>query len=383
MLGSGRYAVTLTEWDGRILWQSTVGDTDSVKWSRELNEVTQATVHCFLPAGIVDLLEPWVHLLQVHRDDALVWEGIVLRVESSWNRVVVNASDAGLMFSRRRVPHDRVWRQHDASQVMQTMVEDAVGHRDPTGLTEAITARPSRVWVTAAWSAAECMVGDVVDDLVGMGLSWCVSAGRLLVGPVGSEYTTAQLSDRDFDNRMTVVKDGSEVVTDALVLGKGVWGQWSAVESPLGSVQALESADGAVRKAEAEEIARRLVADASVSPRRLLVPSGSRLMPDAPVSVEELVPGVLVPVASRQTGVLMASVMQLLKVEVSVDSGGEKVNVTLSEISVTHDAGELPDPADLDWRSPYERETANSQNTSTGSGAVTGEGQDEVAVPPA
>lgn len=381
MLGAGDYAVTITEWGGRIVWQSTTATLESVTWGRELGEVSKATVSVLLPPTMADLLEPWVHLVQVHRAGQLVWDGIIIRTETTWGRVRIEASDAGIMFSRRRVPHDRAWRQHDATQVMRTMVEDALGHRDPTNVVENIVARPSRLWVTASWSAAECMVGDVVDDLVGQGLAWCISAGRLLVGPVGAEYTTAQLSDKDFGGGMTVVKDGSEVVTDALVVGKGVWGQWADLNSPLGVVQAIEDADGAVYAEECQQQARRLVQDAGTTPRRLTVPSGSRLSPDAPVRMDELVPGVQVPVASRQTGVLVSSLMQLTTVEVSVDAGGEQVSVTLEETSVTGEVPALPDPAELDHRSPYERELEGTQNRGIGSGVP--EGEDGVGIPPA
>ena len=380
-LGLGDYAVTLSERNGRILWQSRVSTLSSVAWGREKNEVSKATISTVMPAEITHLLEPWIHLLTIERDGDLVWEGIVVRIESRKNFVTIDASDAAFMFSRRRVPHGRVWRQHDASQVMRTHVEDALGYKDPTNIVENIVERPSRLWVTAAYDAAECMIDEVVDDLVGQGLSWCVSAGRLLIGPVASEYTTAQLSDAHLDAEMTVVKDGSEVVTDALVVGKGVWGQYVDSLSPLGLIQAIESADGAVRSAECSMQAKRLVDDASVTPRRLTIPSGSRLLPDAPVSLSELIPGVQVPVSSRQTGVLMSSLMQLTSLSVTADSGGENIQITLEETTVTGDVPSLPDPADLDWRSPYEREIAGQQGTNTGS--ATQHSEDDVGIPPA
>lgn len=380
-LGTGAYAVTFTEWGGRILWQSATATLSSVDWAREKNATTKATAAVILPPEITNLLEPWIHLMQVHRDDVLVWEGIVMRLEASWSQVTVEASDAGIMFERRRIPHGRNWRQHDATQVMVTMVEDALGYKDPTNLVEGIESKSSRIWVTGAWASAESMVVDAIDTLVEQGLDWCISSGRLLVGPVAAAYTTAQISDRDFDAGMTIVKDGNEVVTDALVTGDGVWGQW-AVDTPIGLVQAMEDADGAVRAEEAQEQARRIVEDAAVTPRRMTVPSGSRLLPGAPVTLEELVPGVLVPVASRQTGVVMASIMQLTSVEVTADSSGETVSITLEEVDTSAEPNALPDPADLDWRSPFEKENENTQKTGTGSGAVETEGQDDVAIPP-
>lgn len=382
-LGSGVYTVTISEWpSGRILWQSTDSRVQSLQWSRELAETTVATLVAIIRPEISHRLEPWVHLLSAYRDGELVWHGVVLKVKAGATQAEVTAFDGSVLFDRRRVASNRTWAQHDATQVMQTMVEDAVGFADSTELVESIVALKSRLWVTAGWTAAECMVGDVVKDLHGMGLAWTVSAGRLLIGPVGAQQTTAQLTDHHFDGQVQVVKDGSEVVTDALVVGKGVWGQYTVGPNPLGLLQSIEKADGLVRAEECEQQAKRVVEDAQIAPRRVEVPNGSRLLPTAPVTMDLLVPGVRVPVSTSQTGVVIGSLMQLTKVEVTADDSGEKVTVTLSEVNVSDQVDTLPDPADLDWRSPYEKEMATKQHTGTGSGARGAESQDEIGVPP-
>lgn len=381
-LGSGEYAVTIAEWSGRIIWQTTDARFQRVTWARERNETTKATLTATMRPDVAHRVEPWVHVMTVYRNGVLVWHGVVLSTTVGGTSAQVTAFDGSVMFDRRRVPHNRTWAQHDATQVMRTMVEDGLGYADPVGVTTNISTRQSRLWVTAGWTAAECMVSDVVDHLAGMGLTWCVSAGRLLVGPVGAQYTLAQLTDHHFDGQIQVSKDGSEVVTDALVVGKGVWGQHTLGPNPVGLLQAMEKSDGAVRAEECQQAAERLVADASVAPRRVEVPSGARLLPTAPVTVEQLVPGARVPVATSQTGVVIGSTMQLLAVDVTADSSGEKVQVTLAEVNTADQPAELPDPADLDWRSPYEKEQQKAQNTGTGSGDVAAEGQHEVAVPP-
>lgn len=383
-LGVGDYAVVVTDWAaGRVVWQSPDRGLRKADWGRELSEVSKATVQVHVPLHIADRVEPWMHCLTVYRAGEVVWHGVVMQVTATASGMAIVGWDGSGFFSRRRVPLARSWAQHDATQVMRTMVEDACGFADATGLVEGIVTRESRVWVTAAWTPAECMLDDVVDDLVKMGLVWTVVAGRLLVGPVGAQHTTATLSDRDVDGDFTVVKDGAEVVTDCHVQGKGVWGQWMAESSPLGLVQGIEKADGAVREEECVQMAKRVVKDASVTPRRLVVPSGARLLPSAPVGIDELVPGVRVPVSSRQTGVVVSSVMQVREVQVSVDSGGEDVKVTLGETSVTQEVTEMPDPALIDMRSPYEKEQASKTNTSTGSGAKQDEDGATVGTAPA
>lgn len=380
MLGVGNYGVAISEWSGRIVWQTTDTKFNGLSFSREHSEVSQATLNAIMPRDIAGRLEPWVHRMSVYRDDVLVWHGSVIRVRATGMRVELEAADGAAMFTRRRIPLNRTWRQHDATQAMQTMVEDGLGYLDPVDLVDNIIAYESRIWVTSHYVAGEAMVADAVADFVDQGLGWTVTSGRLLIGPIGARRSTAQITDRDFDGELSVVKDGSDMVTDALVTGKGVTGIYTAGATPYGMLQAIEKDDGAVREAECERAAQRLVEDLRQAPRSIEVSGSSRLLPSAPVSLEELIPGVRVPVASNQTGITVGSTMQLTKLDVEVSDSGETVKITLEETSVVDEPNELPDPEELDWRSPYERELA-SQNASTG--ATGGEEQTTLPVPPA
>lgn len=382
MLGSGEYAVTLSEWSGRIIWQSTDSHLESLGWGREAQATSKASLEAVMDGEVANRLEPWIHRLTIYRNGDLVWHGPVVSIATTAGRVSIEAADGSAMFTRRRIASNRTWRQHDATQVMRTMVEDALGYLDPVDLVESIETLESRLWVTATYVAAESMVAEAVEDLEKQGLMWTVAAGRLLIGPVGAQRTTQQITDRHFDGSVTLVKDGAEMVTDALVTGKGVWGVYTAGPTPYGMLQAIEKADGAVREQDCIDQARRIVEDAQLAPRRIVVEGNSRLLPSAPVSIAELIPGVHIPIASAQTGVMVGSTMQLKKLDVDVDKGGEKVKMTLSETSLVDDPAPLPDPSELDWRSPYEKENAG-KNTLTGSGGTNNESQEEVGLPPA
>lgn len=380
MLGAGDYGVTLTEWSGRILWQSTDTKLNKLSFSRELSEVSQASLEVQMPEDIANLIEPWVYRLSIYRNDVLVWHGAVTKVRSVGRSVRLEAADGAVMFDRRRIPLNRTWRQHDATQAMTTMVEDGLGYLDPVDLVDNLIAYESRIWVTSHYVAGEAMVADAVSDFVDQGLVWTVAAGRLLIGPVGARRSTAQITDRDFDGEVAIIKDGTEMVTDALVVGKGVNAIYTAGPTPYGMLQTIEKDDGAVREYECEQAAKRLVEDLRQAPRSIEVSGASRLLPSAPISIEELIPGVRVPVASNQTGITVGSTMQLTKLDVDVSDSGEAVKITLEETSVVDEPSELPDPAEMDWRSPYERELA-SQGASTG--GKTEEEPTDLPVPPA
>ena len=380
MLGVGNYGVTISEWSGRIIWQTTDTRFNALQFAREHSEVSKASLEAIMPRDIAGRLEPWIHLMSVYRDEILVWHGAVIKVRAAGMRVQLEAADGAAMFYRRRIPSNRTWRQHDATQAMQTMVEDGLGYLDPVNLVENLVAYESRIWVTSHYVAGESMVSDAVADFVEQGLAWTVSAGRLLIGPVGARRSTAQITDRDFDGELAVEKDGTDMVTDALVVGKGVTGIYTAGATPYGMLQTIEKDDGAVREYECEQAAKLLVEDLQQAPRRIEVSGSSRLLPTAPIAIEELIPGVRVPVASNQTGITVGSTMQLSKLDVDVSDSGEAVKITLEETSVMDEPNDLPDPAELDWRSPYERELA-SQNASTG--GTDEEQQANLPVPPA
>lgn len=380
-LGNGIYSVTLAEWSGRTVWKSTDTKFGGVQFSREIDETTKATLDAFIPANVSNRLEPWINTMTIYRDSQLVWHGYVTKISTTGRLAKVEAADGSVMFDRRRIASNRTWRQHDATQVMRTHVEDGLGYADGVQIVENIMAEESRIWVTESRVAAESMVRDVVDDMVDQGLVWAVSSGRLLIGPVGARRTTPQLTDSAWQGEITIVKDGTEMVTDALVTGQGVWGSYTAGETPYGWLQAIESASGAVREEDCTQTAKRIVTDSRIAPRRVEVSSGARLLSTAPIEFQELIPGTRIPVSSSQAGVTVGSTMQLRKVDVTVDDSGEDVSVTLAEERAADAPEAQPDPSELDWRSPYEKEVA-SKNTQAGSGSAAGTTANEVGLPP-
>lgn len=341
-LGSGQYVVSLSTRDGHMVWQS-VDDVISVSWSREAMETSKATADVVLPPRLADTVEPWLHLLSVWRDGELVWHGVVLRVRVQRNVVTLEASDGTALFDYRRIPSSRLWNQHDATQVMADTVRHGLGFRDDTGLVDGMVTRSSRLWVTAEHDAGIDMVSSAIADCEDVGLWWTVSAGRLLVGPVAAAVTLPQLTDDHLDGDFAVVKDGDGVSTDTLVVGKRSTGQWQLQDGPLGLLQAVVKADQDLDADVLKDQAKRHVEAASMPARRVEVNGSAALLESAPVEVRQLVPGVLVPVASSQVGVLASSLLQLTRVEVSVDESGESVQISLDEPAEGHNPDVLPE----------------------------------------
>ena len=355
-LGRGEWTASLTEPGGRVVWASTADSVREFSFTRRLSETSTASLGAVASPTAAARIEPWLHTLTFFYDDEPAWSGIVTSAAAGRGGLDVEASDASIYWKRRRVPSARRYDQVDASHIMAQMVVDAMGVADPLRVSDGLIEYPSRVWAVVDVTANSMMLDEVIGDLVDAGLSWTVYAGRLLVGPGPERHTTATLSDKHLGDGISVVKDGRDVATDVLVVGKGVWAQASIPNDQVG-IQAIVEADSLTTVQECEEAARRELKKRGIAPRKLQLPSGVSLSPDAPVSLSELVPGVRIPVSSEQTGILVGSEMQLEEVDVDGGSDGVDVSVSLGAPGLTFEEREAtPPPLAFDHYSPWEKE---------------------------
>ena len=354
-LGAGQWTAAITEPGGRMVWASTAAAVRDFSFGREQSEMSSAALEVAV-SGSAGLVEPWLHALTIFYDDDPAWSGIITSTRSSRGALQVDASDGSVYWKRRRIPSARRFDQVDASHIMAQMVVDGMALADPLRIADTLTEYPSRVWAVVDVAANSGMVAEVIDDLVDAGLQWTFVAGRLLIGPGPERHTTATLTDRHLGDGIAVTKDGRDVATDVLVLGKGVWGQASLETDHVG-VQAIVKADALTTVQECEEAARRELVARGVAPRALSLPSGVSLAADAPVSLSELIPGVRVPVSSSQTGTTLGADMALESVKVTGDGGGADVSISLGTPGITYSEREAtPPPLAFDHRSPWEKE---------------------------
>lgn len=360
LLGNLQHTVRIDEAaTGRPVWTSTLHTLRTVAWERQWCDISVCTLELGGDMRPLNQVEPWQHLVSVYANDELVWYGPVYQVRTTRAGARIVAHDPAEYWRRRRVGQSRSYLNRDASQVMRDLVTDGMSVNDPCEVVSFLTAASAGVWVTKEVLAGTRMVMDEVRDLEGMGLAWTISAGRLLVGPV-AEHTTAPLSDDHMDGDVAVVKDGAEVVTDMLVQGKGVYGYHVDGEQAVGLLQGIEKADGLVRAQECQSLAQRRVEEAKYPPRRLEFGS-SRLLPTAPVGIHELVPGVLVPVSSAQTGTTVSAMMAIKSVKVEQTADGDAVHLTLMERPSAL-VPELQAPmVEEDYNSPYDRERRDKE----------------------
>lgn len=355
VLGRGQWTASITEPGGRMIWSSTAAAVREFAFNRVLSGTSEGSITA-VTSPAADTVEPWLHALTIFYDDEPAWSGIITASTLTSGTMEVEASDLSAFWKRRRVPSARRFDQVDASHIMAQMVVDAMGLADPLQVADTLIEYPSRVWAVVDVTANSMMVQEVIDDLVDAGLTWTIHAGRLLIGPGPERHVTARLTDRHLGDGISVVKDGKDVATDVLVVGKGVWGQ-AGLEGDQVGIQAIVKANALTTVQECEEAARRELAQRSVAPRFLDVPSGVSLSPDAPITLGELIPGVRVPISSSQTGATLGADMMLESVSVSGDDSGAKVSVGLGTPGPTvEERDATPPPLAFDHYSPWEKE---------------------------
>lgn len=359
-LGRPRWGATLTEPSGRVLWQS-VDNFSGWSFTRVLNDSSEAHLELKSDATLASRLEPWLHCLTIYADYEPVWHGIVINVMSSRVGLFIDAVDGSAFFKRRRLPQSRRWDQRDAAQAMSQLVVDGMGVSDPLRIADNIRALDSRIWVVVDEQANTVMIDDVISDLVDAGLQWTFLAGTLLIGPIMARYQTQQLTDAHLTGEVQVSKVGKDVMTDVLVTGEGVWAQ-RAIDDDRIVIQGIHKGDKLVTADECETLAKTLLDERGVAPLRVEVQE-SPLPASTPIGLDELVPGVRVPVSSRQTGIEVGVEMMIEKV--AVDDGNVQLTLGMPDTSY-EERQEFPPAPTMSMQSPWVIEQQDKNQKAAG-----------------
>lgn len=367
ILGTPRWGASLTEPSGRVIWQA--GEEGMTDWSftRELCDISEAKLVLPSNPALANRVEPWLHALTIYADLEPVWHGMVMTVKSTSGKLTIDAADGAAFFKRRRLPSGRTWDQADAAQVMAQVVTDGMGPSDPLNVVDHMHAADSRVWVVVDESANTVLIDSVISDLVDAGLEWTFFAGALLIGPVAARVTLPTLTDAHLGGGVEVTKEGKDVVTDVIVTGDGVWAQ-RAIDDDRIVIQSIEKGDKLVTADECATLAESVLAERGVAPVTVTVDDGA-LLPTAPVTINDLVPGVRVPVSSSQTGITVGTLQMIEKV--TVDAGAVKVSLGTPSVSV-ESREEFPPPATMDHQSPWVREQASKNQQAALQGEAEG-----------
>lgn len=319
-------------------------DASSVKWGRVLDDTSEATVT--FPGDDPDCcsaladIRSWCHDMCIYRDGAMVWQGPVVRPTASRAVNEFTARDVTAWLSHR-VIHNLIdytpagAGAADLTAIAEHIVRDAFEPDDPNVLPY-LTVRPSGVTGERRYEPDTTYAFTELQELARGGIDFTAIGHRIILSGQEPLGRLATLTDEHFAGDLKVIEDGLSATTRAIVTGEGVTATSGGV-GVCGLLETLVKEQQIKDAGSAQYEADALVRAGDPAPLILEVPAGAQLTPDAPVTIEQLVPGVVIPVAATDLCRPVTTVLQLTRVEVSYGNGNEAVQITLAPLGAGPD----------------------------------------------
>lgn len=352
----------------------------SVQWSRKRDDISNALITC---SGFGDdngqllaSLRSWRHEIVIIRDNKRVWEGPVTRVSYYTDHVEIEAKDVMAYVYRRimRQGYNDSYRVINGVQVglksvvvrARAIIMNALSYDDPnvlrylTALENLGDARNSRIvppYSKTAW-------GEVDDLAATAGLDYTTVGRRIMLWDTHRQIgQLPEMSDGDFSDSPVVSEYGmSAANVFAVTNNNGVYGVVARVATPFtssphvtpppeGYLEQLasaygESAGGATDEtltAEALAALKQTLYDQASRningrwpvPVLVRVPDNTSLNPELNLGINQLIPGVWIPLRAVGTLRKVTQMQKLDSVQVNQDAaGGERVTIIMSPAPV-------------------------------------------------
>lgn len=302
------------------------------------------------------LIEAGRHEVLILRNGQRIWEGPVTLASFSRGELKVQARDCWHYVYRTilRSAYNNAYPRIDyATERVRDILETELGRgweaiTPPIGVLEHLdirtnteTARTSLNTVEyekTAWEEIDNMAAHSGIDYTAIGRRLMVFDTHDIIG------RTVQLTDGDFDGDLVVTQYGMNLCTySAVTDGMGNWsatlvdddyyGPWEMLETTYGVQDTMQCAAEGAEEAALEEMHEQTVrnlANRYPTPVVVRVPDNSRLSPDCGLTIDDLVPGIRIPLATVQTGRPVRQEQKLDNVTFSLEGGQEIITVTLS-----------------------------------------------------
>jgi hypothetical protein len=373
-LGEGNNRAFVYDRGGKVL-RGELTNLTSIQWARQRDDISEATVTM---ENFDDLLlqllretHTWMHELVIFRESfgvqERVWEGPITLIQDENDRVTIKARDCMQYLARR------VMRQgyNDAYQVihgvqvgLRTVVEratlniiNALAYDDPnligylTPIENDADAKQSSI--VPDYSK---MVQEDIDEMAAnRGLDYTTVGRRIVLWDTHRMIgRLPEMRSSDFLSPPTVSEYGMDLaVFYAVTDGSGVWGSasrglnsagdpklygWVEMLASSYGLDANETVDSSTLTAAARdalsqtysEQAQRNIAPRWPAPVLVKVPDNTRLSPEVNVGINQLIPGVWVPVRVNSRIRDVSQWQKLDNVTVNQGPGGEQITVVMS-----------------------------------------------------
>lgn len=348
-----------------------------VQWGRRRDDIATILVDtngydtdC---GQLLSTLRSWVHELVVFRDGVRVAEGPIVRITSMEEQVEIEARDVMVYAYRRimRQGYNDAYRLVNGEQVgLSTVVQratrilmNALAPVDPNVLPYLTSLNfPDDAQLSRSIPDFSKTSWEEIDDLAATGGLDYTTVGRRIVlwdthRPLGR---LGEMRSEHFSDPPVISEYGMQLATGfGVTNNNGVYGFVERVDpedSAYGIVEQLASAYGETEgtgteetltsesRARLEEVlttqAERNIAPRYPTPVVVRVPDNSMLSPTTPVRINDLVPGVWIPLRAKTRIREVAQWQKLDQLTVEQTEQGERVMVVMSPAP---NAGEDPD----------------------------------------
>lgn len=329
-------------------------DVVNVQWQRVRDDISMADVTVSSPGPeclrLLEQIEPGRHEMVLFRGTQRVWEGpITLLVEEQGLTPTVSIQARDVMHYAYRLIMRRTYSNKypnivtnvsRAANILRTELGRRETENPPINVvphmqivTSADMARTSRV--TRPYQAT---VFEDIDSLAAYsGLDYTVIGRRIVLSDRHHALgRTPTVTQADFLGDVRISVYGMELATFAAVTGgNGMYGISGGPNSYYGQWEILDSAydeeadSAAPTQGELNSQAVRNLSGRLPTPVQIRVPENAMINPNGVFTIDNLIPGIQVPVRARLAIREVQQYQKLQKVQVNDDASGERIQVTL------------------------------------------------------
>lgn len=333
-------------------------DLSSVAWHRRRDAVGDANVRVTAPESCEALrstfgdIEAGRHELVIFRGNDRVWEGPIRRttdhpdylevaahdisayvmataLTKKWSNAYPNTTEVTTRLGEILDYELRVWEEISAPANIR---EHVVIHHFPNEARTTIETLPF-----------EMTVGMHLQNLGRTGgIDWTVAGRALHIWDVSRPAMgqTRRLTDVDFDSRVIISSYGSDLALDAYVNGmdgkygeahvtdpalRDYYGPWTMIFTNYN-----EEGTEAPTQAELNSQAKRNLSGRAPVPVEVRIPDNSTLYLSEDLTINDLIPGVRMPLVATLNSRQMSQLQKLDNVSVTETAAGEDIKITLA-----------------------------------------------------
>lgn len=322
--------VSIHTFTGKQIYQYTPDHQLGLGWGREKNQTSKCeiTVPSQLAEGVVPKLVPWLHWASVWDEHGkrLHWTGPIQDWEADKDKVSIAASDFSALFDYQVNPITKRWETTDPAFIAGELLERIL---DQQGLAVAprVIPDPRLDKFDFATVFESQSLRQTMTQLVDYGLSWSVSMGTPVLGPLSFKPITA-LSETDFvDGSPTISRTGKDMANEIILRAPGTIARARVPGGGL-NLQRIIDVDSMFSVSNAQRVAEQQVRYTSKVRDILSLPGDVRLHPEAPVGLDQLVPTARFTIEAY--GIL--ALMELISMQVKCFDGEIAVHVTMANV---------------------------------------------------